>query len=160
MKKDLIVCADYYKDLTNKLRFNAENFLNQSKVKTKFIYVPGIFEIPVVITRNIKKFDGFVALGCVIKGETPHFEYISSSTFDALMKLSIEYKPIGNGIITALNYSQAMKRSGSDLSSTNRKEKGKGFEAANAVIEVFKNDPKVNKNSLPRVKVIQKFMDL
>ena len=141
-KKVLIICANYYKDHSTILKLNAEKFLYNSKIKTKCIYVPGIFEIPVVIARNIKKFDGFVALGCVIKGETPHFEYISRSTFDALMKLSVEYKkPIGNGIITALNNLQAKQRTGLDFSSSKQKEKGKGLEAAKAVVEVLKNDP-------------------
>ena len=117
-KKILIICANYYPELSSNLKSNAEVFLKKEKIKSKCVYVPGIFEIPVIIARNIKKFDGFLALGCVIKGETPHFEYISRSTFDALMKLSIDYKkPIGNGIITALNKFQAIQRSGVDSSS-------------------------------------------
>ena len=142
MKKNiLIVCANYYPDTTKFLRKNAEYLLNKSKIKNKCIYVPGIFEIPVVIAKNIKKFDAFVALGCVIKGKTPHFEYISKSTFDALMNLSIEYrKPVGNGIITALNQTQARARSGSE--GWPLKKKGKGFEAAKAVIEILKSTSK------------------
>ena len=89
--------------------------------------MPGVFEIPVVIAKNIKKYDGFVALGCVIKGETPHFDFISKATIDALMKLSIDYrKPIGNGVITCLNKEQAIVRSNS-----------KGQEAANATLKVL-----------------------
>ena len=125
-KKVLIVCANYYRDYSRTLRSNAEKFLYNSKIKTKCIYVPGVFEIPVVIAKNIKKFDGFLALGCVIKGQTPHFDFISRSTFDALMQLSIEYKkPIANGIITALNNSQAKQRTGSDLSSLKKKKKAR-----------------------------------
>ena len=91
-----------------------------------------MFEIPVVISRNIKRYDGFIALGCVIKGETPHFEFISKASIDAIMKLSIDSKkPIGNGIITCLNSDQAIVRS-----------KTKGSEAAMAVIDVLKNDSK------------------
>ena len=91
--------------------------------------IPGTFEIPVVISKNLKKFDGFIALGCVIKGETPHFDFLCNSTFSALLNLSTKSrKPIGNGIITALNMSQAKKRSFV-----------KGKEAANAVIEIIKN---------------------
>ena len=76
--------------------------MNESySIKELMLDMPGVFEIPVVISRNIKKYDAFIALGCVIKGETPHFHYISKTTIDALMKLSIENKkPIGNGIIT------------------------------------------------------------
>ena len=91
--------------------------------------VPGVFEIPVMISRHIHNFDGAIALGCVIKGETPHFEFISKASIDAIMKLSIEHKkPIGNGIITCLNKKQAIVRS-----------KTKGQEAAKAVIGVLNN---------------------
>ena len=91
-KKVLIICANYYPVHSKNLILNAELYLKKAKVKSNCIYVPGIFEIPVLISKNIKKFDGFVALGCVIKGETPHFDYISRSTFDALMNLSVKYK--------------------------------------------------------------------
>ena len=94
--------------------------------KIKIIYVPGVFEIPVTIAKNIRKFDGILALGCVIKGKTPHFDFISKATTDAIMKISIEHKkPIGNGVITCLNMKQAMQR------------KTKGREAAQAVISVL-----------------------
>ena len=93
------------------------------------VAVPGVFEIPVMISKHIHKMDGAIALGCVIKGETPHFEFISKASIDAIMKLSIEHKkPIGNGIITCLNQSQAFARS-----------QTKGQEAANAVIKVLKH---------------------
>ena len=126
-KKILIVIASYYPAISVDLLNNAQNILkNFSKIKT--IQVPGVFEIPVVISKNIKKYDGFIALGCVIKGETPHFDFISSATTNAIMKLSIEYKkPIGNGIITCLNMKQAKPRS-----------KSKGMEAAKAVLSVLK----------------------
>ena len=66
--------------------------------------MPGAFEIPVTIAKNLNKFNGFIALGCVIKGQTPHFDFISKATTDALMTLSIESKkPIGNSVITCLN---------------------------------------------------------
>ena len=92
----------------------------------KVINVPGVFEIPVTISKNIKKFDAFLALGCVIKGQTPHFDFISQASTDAIMKLSIENKkPIGNGIITCLNMRQAVIR------------QKKGREAAQAVLSVL-----------------------
>ncbi len=144
-KKVLIVSANYYKQTSKFLMNDAVNVLKKAKITYKSINVPGIFEIPVIISKNIKKFDGFIALGCVIKGETPHFDYISRSTFDALMYLSIKFKkPIGNGIITALNKMQANQRSGFQKKIRNNKtlKKGKGLESANAVIEVLKNDPK------------------
>ena len=71
----------------------------------------GSFEIPQLISRHIDEFDAFIALGCIIKGETPHFDFISKSITDGLMKISIENKkPIGNGIITCLNMKQAKAR--------------------------------------------------
>ena len=110
--KILIVSANYYKDISTRLETSAEIALTIVGIKFKKIEVAGVFEIPVVIAKNIKKYDGFVALGCVIKGETPHFDYISKTTINAIMNLSVEHKkPIGNGIITCLNRVQATERS-------------------------------------------------
>ena len=127
MKKILIVRADYYEDISLGLENSANEILKSYNYKKYDVFVvPGIFEIPVAISRNIKKYDGFIALGCVIKGETPHFDFISQATTNAIMKLSIDYKkPIGNGIITCLNREQASART------------KKGEEAANAVIQVL-----------------------
>ena len=136
-KKVLIIIANYYDNISNNLSVGARTTLDMAKIKYSIKEVPGIFEIPVVISRNIKKYDAFIALGCVIKGETPHFDYISKTTFDGLMKLSIENKkPIGNGIITALNKDQARARCGSYKVEDHIKN-GKGEEAANAVIAVL-----------------------
>ena len=126
--KILIVTARYYKSFSQNLEFYASGVLN-NKAKYKFVSVPGVFEIPVVISKNIKKYDAFLALGCVIKGKTPHFDFISQAATQAIMSLSIEHKkPIGNGIITSLNKKQAFSRS-----------KKKGQEAAKAVLSVLKN---------------------
>ena len=109
MKKILIVIADYYEDISSSLLKSAKS--NLSNFSLKIIKVPGVFEIPVTISKNIKKYDGFIALGCVIKGETPHFDFISTASTQAIMKLSVESKkPIGNGIITCLNMKQAKAR--------------------------------------------------
>ena len=94
-KKYLIIIADYYKDISKGLLKSAKDILPKS-TSIKIIKVPGVFEIPVTISKNIKKYDAFIALGCVIKGQTPHFDFISQATTDAIMKLSIENKkPIG-----------------------------------------------------------------
>ncbi|MDA9743769.1 6,7-dimethyl-8-ribityllumazine synthase [Candidatus Pelagibacter sp.] len=120
-KKVLIIQANYYKDISTALLKSATNEL-KNFAKINIISVPGVFEIPVVISKNLKKYDGFVALGCVIKGQTPHFDFISKSTTDAIMNISVESKkPVGNGIITCLNKNQAIARG------------KKGREAANAV---------------------------
>ena len=109
-KKILIVVADYYKKISKGLINSAKNEIKNS-FNIKTIYVPGVFEIPVTISKNIKKYNGFIALACVIKGKTPHFDFISRASTEAIMKLSIENKkPIGNGIITCLNTKQAISR--------------------------------------------------
>ena len=139
MKKILIVNANYYKDISKKLVLSAKKKLSNNRVIINIIDVPGIYEIPITIRKNIKNFDGFVALGCVIKGETPHFDLICSSTFNSILNLSITFnKPIGNGIITAYNKRQALQRCKSAIS----KKPNKGSEAANAVMSILKNGPK------------------
>ena len=124
-KKILIVSANYYKDIANGLINSAIKLIPRTN-KVKMIEVPGVFEIPVVISKNINKYDAFLALGCVIKGKTPHFDFISQASINAIMDLSItSKKPIGNAIITCLNMSQAKAR------------KMKGAEAAKAVISIL-----------------------
>ena len=124
-KKILIVLANYYKNIARGLINNALKSIPKTN-KIKIIEVPGTFEIPIVISKNIKKYDAFLALGCVIKGQTPHFNFISQASINAIMDLSItSKKPIGNGIITCLNMSQAKDR------------KIKGAEAAKAVITIL-----------------------
>ena len=133
MKKNFcIIVANYYPEFSRNLVSGASRILRKKGIKNfKKIVVPGIFEIPVIIAKNIYKYDAFIALGCVIKGETPHFEFISKSTIDALMHLSITYKkPIGNGIITCLNKKQALMRS-------DPFKKDKGGESAKAALTVL-----------------------
>ena len=89
MKKILIINANYYKVVSKKLLLSSKKRLTNHRVKTSIINVPGIFEIPIAIRKNIKKFDGFIALGCVIKGQTPHFDLICSSTFNSILHISI-----------------------------------------------------------------------
>ena len=124
-KKYLIVIADYYKDISKGLLSSALSLIPKSNI-IKIITVQGVFEIPVTISKNIRKYNGFIALGCVIKGQTPHFDFISRATTDSIMRLSTDNKkPIGNGIITCLNMKQAIQR------------KHKGKEASKAVISIL-----------------------
>ena len=124
-KKYLIIIADYYKNISKELVKSAKDILPKS-ASIKIIKVPGVFEIPVTICKNIKKYDAFIALGCVIKGQTPHFDFISQASTNAIMDMSVlNKKPIGNGIITCLNMRQAKIR------------KKKGAEAAKAVNSVL-----------------------
>ena len=124
-KKILIVNANYYQDISSGLLKSAlKNLPKQHRIK--IINVPGVFEIPVTISKNLKRFDAFIALGCVIKGQTPHFDFISQASTDAIMQLAImSKKPIGNGILTCLNMKQAKAR------------KKKGEEAAKAVLSIL-----------------------
>ena len=124
-KKILIVVANYYENIARSLLNSAKSRI-KNKYNIRVINVPGAFEIPVTISKNLNKFNGFIALGCVIKGQTPHFDFISKATTDALMTLSItSKKPIGNGVITCLNKKQAIVRG------------RKGSEAAEAVLSVL-----------------------
>ena len=126
MKKILIVSANYYKDISKKMLRSSIIILKKNKFKFNIIEVPGVFEIPVTISKKIKKYNAIIALGCVIKGETPHFDFISNATTQAIMDISVNNKkPIGNGIITCLNKKQAIARY------------KKGKEAAEAVISVL-----------------------
>jgi len=124
-KKILLVSANYYQDISQGLINSAIKNIPKTN-KISLIKVPGSFEIPITISKNLKKYDAFLALGCVIKGKTPHFDFISQAITNAIMNLSItSKKPIGNGVITCLNMSQAKLR------------KKKGAEAAKAVISIL-----------------------
>ena len=126
-KKILIVVSRYNELITKVLEKNAiEHLSNHSDFEKYIVKAPGAFEIPFIIENYIKKYDGVIALGCIIRGETNNFELISKSITDALMQLSIKHKkPIGNGIITCFNAKQANAR------------KNKGAEAASAVISLL-----------------------
>ena len=124
-KKVLIIVSDYYKEIADALLISTKKFLDK-KITTKVIKVPGVFEIPVIVSKNLKKFDGFVAIGCVIKGKTAHFDLISKSVIDAIMNISIDSKkPVGNCVLTCFNYKQALAR------------KNKGKEAALALNSIL-----------------------
>ena len=125
MKKILIIVANYYQDISKGLIQSAKKKFSKNYI-LDIKEVPGVFEIPVVISKHIKRYDGFLALGCVIKGQTPHFDFISQATTNAIMDLSVNSKkPIGNGVITCLNMKQAKAR------------RRKGAEATDAVISVL-----------------------
>ena len=127
-KKVCIVMSRYNENITDKLCIRAKSELINSGIKNiRIIKVPGSFEIPVVISKMIKKYDGFIAIGCIIKGETANFDLICSAITNAIMNLSINHKkPIGNSIITTFNKKQALKRF------------DRGKEASRAVLDVLK----------------------
>ena len=130
--KVCIIVSNFYPKISKMLIDGAVSKLKENKISNfQIIKVPGTFEIPVVVSNLLDKFDAFVVLGCIIKGETPHFHYLCSSVINALTNLSIQFKkPIGNGILTCNNKKQAVKRA-------DPKKKDKGGEAVNAVISAF-----------------------
>ena len=128
-----IVIADYYKEITNSLTKSCIDILEKNNLEYEILTVPGVYEIPQMIKWKIKpnNYNLFIALGCVIKGETYHFEVISDSVGKALLDIVNQNKNtlISNGIINAYNKSQAVKRS---------KSKNKGKEAANAMVNMIR----------------------
>ena len=118
-RKVLIIISKYYKDISENLLKSAVTFLEENSILFDVIEVPGALEIPQVlnfqvnISNNIGfAYEGYIALGCVIKGETYHFEIVSNETNRGLMNIALKHSfPLGNGIITAYNYDQALKRS-------------------------------------------------
>ena len=133
-KKGLIVVSNYYEDISENLVNGCEAILKKNNCQFDVKTVSGSLEIPTLISINIKKkkYNFFIALGCIIKGKTPHFDFISDAITRSLLDLSIiNNKPVTNGIITALNYTQAKKRSS--------KIRNKGKEAALAVISLLNN---------------------
>ena len=130
--KVCIIVSNFYPKISKLLIDGAISKLKKNKISNfKIIKVPGTFEIPVVISNIIDKYDAFVVLGCVIKGKTPHFHYLCSSVINALANLSIKSKkPIGNGILTCNNKKQAIRRADPN-------KKNKGGDAAAAAISVF-----------------------
>jgi len=127
MKKNFKICIVRSKyNNTSKLLNSAVKELTKRRIIFKILEVPGAFEIPVVIAKNIQKFDGFIAIGSIIKGATPNFDFISSAITSGLMQISILYKkPIGNSILTCFNQRQVNQRT------------TKGYEAVIAVCEVL-----------------------
>lgn len=133
MKTCLIVYSDYYKDISKSLLKGSINILKKNNIKYELYRINGSFEIPQLINIKLKskKYCAALALGCIIKGQTPHFDFISSSISNSIMDLSIKYSlPIANGVLNCLNKKQAKLRSSS--------KKNKGAEAAKALLSVLK----------------------
>ena len=130
-KKILIVISNYYKEIGKNLLEGSITELKLNNINYDILFAPGCFEIPFLISKNIKKYKGFIALGCVIRGETFHFELIANECARKIIDISNkQLKPIGFGILTCENIKQAKIRS--DI-----KKKNKGKEAANACIKLL-----------------------
>ena len=132
--KICIVISDYYKDVAqNLLKGSVSELKKKGYNNIKIKYVSGAFEIPNMISRNINKFNAFIALGCIIKGKTDHYHFISQAVTMGIMNLSIKSKkPIGFGILTCNNLKQAKIRAAIS-------KKNKGKEVSLGIISILKN---------------------
>ena len=129
--KVLIVCSNYYDEVSSNLIKGASEELKINNIDFEVLHAPGCFEVPFLISKNINQYIGFIALGCVIRGETYHFNLIANECARKIMDISNNsLKPIGFGILTCENLEQAINRS--DI-----RKKNKGREAANACIKLL-----------------------
>ncbi len=130
----LIATSRYYEHITLELEAGAGDVLAAADAVVETIEVPGALELPGVITMaaDSARYDGFIALGCVIRGETSHYDYVCGESARGLMWLTVDRRlAIGNGILTVENEEQALARA-------DRKRKNKGADAANACLEMIK----------------------
>ena len=129
--KILIVSSNYYDEVSSNLIKGASEELKINNIDFELVHAPGCFEVPFLISQNLKNYIGFIALGCVIRGETYHFNLIANECARKIMDISnFSLKPIGFGILTCENLEQAINRS--DI-----RKKNKGREAANACIKLL-----------------------
>jgi 6,7-dimethyl-8-ribityllumazine synthase len=125
-----IIAASFYADITNELLLGAKAHLSSMKATYDIVPVPGAFEIPAALSMAIGsgKYDGYVALGCVIRGETTHYDYVCSESAKGLNELAIRHKaPVGYGILTVETVEQAWVRAAVTQGN-------KGRDAANACL--------------------------
>ena len=129
--KVLIVSSNYYDKVSSNLIKGATEELKINNIDFEVVYAPGCYEVPFLISKNIKKYKGFIALGCIIRGKTYHFNLIANECARKIIDISNNsLKPIGFGILTCENLNQAINRS--DI-----RKKNKGKEAANACIQLL-----------------------
>ena len=128
----LMVEARFYNDILDALAEGAVAALEAAGVETERLAVPGALEIPAAIRLAMAAgYDGYVALGCVIRGETSHYDIVANESARALQTLAIEHElAIGNGILTVENHAQALDRALPDR-------KNKGAEAAEACLTMI-----------------------
>jgi 6,7-dimethyl-8-ribityllumazine synthase len=127
----LVVRAPYYKDVVDGLLHGADRILREAGATFQVLDVAGAFELPQAIRlalRGTRRFDGFVALGCVVRGETDHYEFICQATMDGMMNVALSYGlALGTGLLTVDTIAQALARAGHDGHN-------KGAEAAAAAL--------------------------
>lgn len=139
-RRVLIVEARFYEDIADQLVSGATAVLSESNVKSTRLSVPGVFEIPAAVrfaARSMEleeknhHYDGVIVLGCVIRGDTDHYEHICREASHALMRLAVDHcLALGFGVLTCASYEQARVRAAVD-------EKNKGAEAAIACLRMM-----------------------
>jgi 6,7-dimethyl-8-ribityllumazine synthase len=129
--KVLIVISRYYPMISELLEAGARRALESSGVQWEILEVPGAFEVPAAIGWHRNEYDGFIALGAVIRGETTHYDYVCAESARALQDLATHHGlAIGYGILTVENEEQAMVRADPSL-------KNKGGDAARACLRML-----------------------
>ena len=130
--KIAVITALWNKELTDQMRQECVKEISLNHLKCTQVEVAGSFELIAATKQALsKKFDAVIALGVVLNGETPHFEYVCQAVTSGLTSLAVEYgKPIGFGVLTCNNYQQAYDRAGFSDSKEN-----KGKETAQAVLQ-------------------------
>lgn len=134
--KIAIISSSWHLDICNNLIAGARRALEEAKVKTVEIQmVPGSFEIPLAAQYAFEKgFDGVVALGLILKGDTPHFDYVCQGVTQGVIDVSLKFsKPIGYGVLMCNDIGQAIARSG-----TIESKEDKGYDSAIAVLELLR----------------------
>ena len=134
--KVAIISSSWHMDICNDLIAGAKRALDQAQVKTVDVqYVPGSFEIPLAAQFAFDAgYDAVVAVGLVLKGETPHFEYVCQGVTQGVIDVSLKYgKPIGYGVLMCNDLDQAIARSGAVGS-----KEDKGFDSAVAALELLR----------------------
>ena len=132
--KILIVASDFYSNITSKMIISAEEELKKNKCSFDILRVSGSLEIPTMIAIKLKKnkYDGAIALGCIIKGQTNHNEVIANTIATSLLNISVEnLKPVGNAVLSCNNITQALART--------KGLKNRPAEAVAAIISVLDN---------------------
>ena len=132
MARFLIVEARFYEDFNDMLIDGARNALHDAGHEVDILTVPGALEVPgaIALAAESGQYDGFVAIGVVIRGETYHFEIVAGESARAIMALTMDGIPIGNGILTTENTAQTLVRA-------DPAQKNKGGEAAQAAIRLL-----------------------
>ena len=132
LKKILIISSNFYPEISENLIEGATRFLDTKNITYDILIVPGSMEIPLFLNKKKNDFSGYIILGCVIKGQTDHYEVVKNVTLSKIYDFSYENNfPISNALLTVDKYSQAIERSRID-------KKNLGENAAKVCLELIK----------------------